>query len=125
MESEKLYMSEKIKLLILWIILLTIDTSAQLLIKTGAEKISFDNPIQIRVALGLSLYLGAFTVWMQILKFMRLSIALAITSILHITVLSSSFFILGEQIKLSLIIATIFISVGVIILGISEGRKEE
>ncbi|MCL1864727.1 MAG: hypothetical protein FWF73_02825 [Spirochaetes bacterium] len=118
-------MSEKIKLLILWIILLTIDTSAQLLIKTGAEKISFDNPIQIRVALGLSLYLGAFTVWMQILKFMRLSIALAITSILHITVLSSSFFILGEQIKLSLIIATIFISVGVIILGISEGRKEE
>jgi drug/metabolite transporter (DMT)-like permease len=117
-------MSNKIKLLILWITLLTIDTSAQLLIKLGSEKISFDDPIQIKVILGVSLYLAAFTVWMQILKIMRLSIALAITSLLHITVLAASYFILGEEIKPPLIIATIFIAIGVIILGISEGRKE-
>jgi len=116
-------MPKKIKLLILWITLLSIDTGSQLLIKTGAEKISFDDPIQIKAIFGLSLYLGAFIVWMQILKFMRLSIALAITSLLHITVLASSFFILGEQIKPPLIIATIFISAGVIILGVSEGKK--
>jgi drug/metabolite transporter (DMT)-like permease len=117
-------MPKKIKLLILWIFLLSIDTGAQLLIKVGAVKISFDDPFQIKVVLGLSLYLAAFIVWMQILKFMRLSIALAITSLLYITVSASSFFILGEQIRLPLIIATIFISVGVIILGISEGKKE-
>ena len=117
-------MSKKAKLLILWIILLAIDTGSQLLIKIGAEKISFDDPIQIKVILGLSLYILAFVVWMQILKFMRLSIALAITSLLYITVSASSFFILGEQIKPSLIIATIFVSVGVIILGINEGKKE-
>ena len=117
-------MSNKIKLLILWITLLAIDTGSQLLVKIGADNISFDDPIQIEVILGLSLYIAAFTVWMQILKFMRLSIALAITSLLHITVLASSFFILGEEIKLPLIIATIFIAIGVIILGISEGWKE-
>ena len=117
-------MSKKIKLLILWIALLTIDTSAQLLIKVGAVNISLDDPIQITVILGLSCYLWAFLVWMQILKFMRLSIALAITSLLHITVLTSSYFILGEQIKPPLIIGTVFIIAGVIILGISEGQKE-
>jgi len=117
-------MSKKIRLLILWITLLAIDTGSQLLIKVGAVEISFDDPIQLKVILGLSLYIAAFIVWMQILKFMRLSIALAITSLLHITVLASSFFILGEQIKLPLIVATIFISIGVIILGISEGQKE-
>ena len=117
-------MPKKIKLLMLWIVLLSIDTGAQLLMKIGALKTSLADPIQLKVILGLSLYLGAFTVWMQILKFMRLSIALAITSLLHITVLVSSFFILGEQIKLPLIIGTIFISIGVIILGISEEQEE-
>ena len=117
-------MSIKIKLLILWIILLAIDTGSQLLIKIGAEKISFDDPIQIKVILGLSLYILAFVVWMQILKFMRLSIALSITSLLYITVSASSYFILGEQIKPPLIIATIFVAIGVIILGINEGKKE-
>jgi drug/metabolite transporter (DMT)-like permease len=118
-------MSTKVKLLILWILLLTIDTGMQLLIKTGAEKISFEDPIQIRVIIGLSLYLAAFMVWMQILKYMRLSIALALTSLLFITVPTSSFYILGEEIKLPLIIATVFIIIGVVILGISEGKKEE
>ena len=117
-------MSKKIKLLILWMALLAIDTSSQILIKIGAEKISFDDPIQIKVIMGLSLYIVAFIVWMQILKFMRLSIALSITSLLYITVSASSFFILGEQIKLPIIIATIFVSIGVILLGISEGKKE-
>ena len=117
-------MPKKIKLLMLWIILLAADTGAQLLIKIGAEKISPDDPIQIKVILGLSLYIVAFIVWMQILKVMRLSIALSITSLLYITVSASSFFILGEQIKLPLIIATVFISTGVIILGISERQKE-
>jgi len=117
-------MSTKIKLLILWIILLATDTGSQLLIKIGAVKISFDDPIQIKVLLGLSLYLLAFVVWMQILKFMRLSIALSITSLLYITVSASSYFILGEQIKPPLIIATIFVAIGVIILGINEGKKE-
>ena len=117
-------MSKKIKLLLWWVILLSADTSAQLLIKLGAEKISIDDPIQIKVIVGLSLYIVAFIVWMQILKSMRLSIALAITSLLYITVSASSFFILGEQIRLPLIIGTIFISIGVIILGINEGKKE-
>jgi len=117
-------MSKKIKLLILWVILLASDTGAQLLIKVGAEKISIDDPIQIQVILGFGCYVSAFIVWMQILKSMRLSIALAITSLLYITISASSFFILGEQIKLPLIIGTTFIVVGVIILGISEGQKE-
>ena len=117
-------MPKKIRLLVLWLALLATDTGAQLLIKVGADKISFDDPIQIKVILGLSFYLIAFMIWMQILKVMRLSIALAITSLLFITVSASSFFILGEPIKLPLIIATIFISIGVVILGISEGQKK-
>ena len=116
-------MSKKIKLLILWIFLLAIDTGSQLLIKIGAVNISFDDPIQLKVILGLSLYILAFVVWMQILKFMRLSIALSITSLLYITVSASSYFILGEQIKPPLIIATIFVIIGVIILGINEGKE--
>ena len=130
-------MPKKIKLLILWVVLLSADTGAQLLIKIGAEKISIDDLTKLiipdlvkllpglsLVILGLSLYIAAFIVWMQILKFMRLSIALAITSLLYITVSASSFFILGEQIRLPLIIGTLFIVAGVIILGISEGQKE-
>jgi len=115
-----------IKIIAVWIMLLSSDTLAQLLLKTGADKtVNSSMKINLYIIAGYSALVLSFTAWMQILKYTRLSIAEALTSLLYITVAFASFIIMKEPLTPSLIIGTILITAGVFIIGFSEGTREE
>lgn len=108
----------KIKIAMLWIILVASDTAAQLLLKSGAVKAASAGWMpNFFIFSGYSLYLVSFLVWMQILKNIRLFIALAASSTVYITVALSSHFLINETITPHVIIGTLLISTGVFLLG--------
>ena len=115
----------KLKAAFFWILLVSSDTVAQLLLKLGAMKgVQTGSHVNRYIIIGYSFYAISFVAWMQILKHTRLSIALAAASVLYITVAVASHFLMGEEMTLHLIIGTILIATGVFILGWSEGKKE-
>ena len=116
---------KKILTVIFWVLLLLSDTVSQIIIKTGAADVSTKSWINIWVVVGYSMTFLSFIFWMQILRITRLSIALATASLLYISIPFASHFILNEKIQNSLIVGTLFITVGVFILGFNEGRREE
>lgn len=109
-----------------WILLVSSDTTAQLLLKMGAMRVSSSGRvINHLIVIGYSLYIVSFVAWMQILRNTRLFVALSAASVLYITVAFFSYLFLGEAITTHLLIGTVLISIGVFILGWSESRKEE
>jgi drug/metabolite transporter (DMT)-like permease len=120
-----IFKNRKNKQIIFWLFLITTDTVAQLMIKTGAVKISKISWVNPWIVFGYSMYILSFVAWMQILRTMRLSIALAMASMLYISISVTSHFFMGEVITIPIIIGTCFISVGVFILGYNEGKKED
>lgn len=116
---------KKILTIIFWIFLLLSDTVSQIIIKTGAAEVTGESWINPWVIAGYLMTLMSFIFWMQILRITKLSIALATASLLYITIPFASHFILNEKIQNSVIVGTVFITIGVFILGFNEGRKEE
>ncbi len=120
----KLY--ENIKIVLVWVMLLSCDTVAQLLLKIGADKtVNSSMKINLYIIAGYSTLVLSFIAWMQILKYTRLSIAEALTSLLYITIAFTSFFFMKEPITPSIVIGTILITAGVSIISFSEGNREE
>lgn len=115
---------KKLKAIFFWFLLVASDTTAQLLVKEGAVKISSSSWINYLIPLGYSFYIISFIAWMQILKNTRLSIAISAASVLYITVAIGSHIFLGETITIRITIGTILISAGVFILAWSESKKE-
>jgi len=114
---------KKIKILLFWLILVTSDTVAQLLLKLGAVK-SFSAgwaPNYLIVS-GYSLYIVSFIAWMQILKNTRLFVALSATSLLYITIPLASHFFIGEALTIHILIGALFIGAGVLVLGLRENK---
>lgn len=115
-----------LKAVFFWILLISSDTVAQLLLKLGALRVaSSGNIFNYLLVLGYGFYFISFIAWMQILKTTRLSIALSAASLLYVTIAFASHFLLGEKITVQLTIGTILISVGVFILGWSESKKRK
>jgi drug/metabolite transporter (DMT)-like permease len=114
----------KAKVLALWLVLLTSDTSAQVLLKIGAVRTMASGwKPNYLVVCGYSLYIVSFVAWMQILRFTRLSIALTSSSLLYITVPLASWLLLGEGLPPKVIAGSALITLGVFLLGIN--KKEE
>ncbi len=121
-----MFVFKKIKTLFFWILLLTSDTTAQILLKIGADRTrTSDWMVNSFIIIGYSTLIISFIAWMQILKTTRLSIALAISSILYITIAFASYFFMGEPITRPLILGTLLITFGVCILGFNEGKRED
>lgn len=116
--------NRKIKAAFFWLLLVSSDTVAQLILKLGAVKTAEAGKINYLIFVGYSFYAVSFIAWMQILKTTRLSIALSAASVLYITIAVASHFLMEEPLTPHLIIGTILIATGVFILGWSEGKKE-
>ncbi len=113
-----------LKTIFFWLLLVSSDTTAQLLVKAGAVKSSWSGWMpNYLIPVGYSFYILSFIAWMQILKHTRLSIALSAASILYITVAIGSYVFLGEPLTANIAIGTLFISAGVFILAWSESKK--
>ena len=113
-----------IKTAFFWLLLVSSDTAAQLLVKVGAVKSSWEKWMpHYLILVGYSLYIISFIAWMQILRTTRLSIALSAASVLYISVAIGSHIFLGEPLTINITIGTLLISAGVFILAWSESRK--
>lgn len=109
-----------------WVLLVSSDTAAQLLLKLGSMKMAATGwRVNYLIIVGYSFYAVSFVAWMQILKTTRLSIALSAASVLYITVAIASHFLMDEPLTFHLIAGTILIATGVFILGLSEAKKDE
>ena len=113
----------KIKALFYWLLLVTSDTTAQILVKMGAVRTSGWR-INYLIPAGYSFYIVSFVAWMQILRNTRLSIALSAASVLYISVAIASHLFLGEPITSQITLGTVLISAGVFILGWSESKRK-
>lgn len=115
----------KAGLILLWFGLLASDTTAQLLLKSGAVKAASTGWMpNFFILSGYGLYIISFLIWMQILKTTRLFIALAASSTLYITIALSSHFLMSEPLSLQVIIGTVLISAGVFLLGWNRNQHE-
>ncbi len=115
---------KKLKTAFFWLLLVSSDTTAQLLVKIGAVKSSWAKWMpHYLILVGYSFYILSFIAWMQILRNTRLSIALSAASVLYITVAIGSHIFLGEPLTINITIGTLLISAGVFILAWSESRK--
>lgn len=114
-------MTENIKAVLFWVILLMSDTIGQLLLKMGAVQAASSSwtPNYLLLS-GYGFYIISFIVWMQILKNVRLFIALGASSLVYITVAFSSFFFMEEVITFQIIFGTVFIALGVFLLGLGR-----
>jgi len=102
---------------LLWVGLISSDTGAQLCLKVGSDHLRHATGFSWFIAAGYALIFCSFLIWMQILKLMRLSIALSITAILYVTVVTASNWFLGESIDTFVLIGTILIAIGVALQG--------
>ena len=113
------------KNIFLWLLLLTFDTAGQVLFKAAA--LNFKNGIWIAnyaFILAYSLELASFFIWMAIIKDKRLSISLALTSLLYITVSVASSIVFHETISISTWVGTSLIALGAFILGIQSEKQQ-
>lgn len=108
-----------------WIVLVFADTAGQLLLKLGAVKASQSGWMpNYLIFSGYGFYILSFIVWMQILKNVRLFIALAASSIMYITIAFGSYLLMGEVITSEIIVGTVLIATGVFILGVGRGADD-
>ncbi len=106
------------KTMSLWITLLLSDTAGQLLLKLGAVKAAAAGWLpNVFIVAGYVFYIVSFAVWMQLLKNTRLFIALAGSTIVYVSIVLGSHFILGEVISGRVLVGSIFIAAGVFLIG--------
>lgn len=111
--------------LVFWVVLLFSDTMGQLLLKMGAVKAASSGWMpNYLIFSGYGFYVISFIVWMQILKNVRLFIALAASSIMYITIAFGSYLLMGEVITREIILGTVFIAAGVFLLGMGRGAED-
>ncbi len=113
------------KTLFLWPLLVLSDTVAQLLMKQGAVNAASSGWLPNSFILfGYGFYILSFAVWMQVLKSTRLFIALSGSSVVYITVAFGASVLLGERITSQVMMGTVFISLGVFLIGFGREPSE-
>jgi drug/metabolite transporter (DMT)-like permease len=108
------------KVFLLWTALVVSETTAQLLLKLGAGNFNLQTDpygLDFKIIGGYALYIISFLIWMQILKFTKLYIALAAASVVFITIAIGSHYLLGEPVTFNTLIGTICVSCGIFIIG--------
>lgn len=107
-----------------WIVLVISDTAGQLLLKIGAVKAaSLGWAPNYLIFSGYGFYIISFIVWMQILKKVRLFIALAASSVMYIAIAFAAYFLMEEIITVQTILGTVLIASGVFLLGIGRNSN--
>jgi drug/metabolite transporter (DMT)-like permease len=112
---------------VLWITLICSDTLAQIMLKLGAMKAaSSEWAPNAFILCAYGCYIISFLVWMQILKRVRLFIALSAATVVYATIALSAHFLFKEKITNQVIVGTIFIATGLFMLGWKKrGSKDE
>lgn len=113
------------RVIALWITLIFSETSAEIMLKLGAIRAASSGWMPNSLLLcAYGFYMISFLVWMQILKRVRLFIALSIATIMYATIAVSAHFLFGEVITYHIILGTLLITAGLFLLGWGKrGRK--
>ncbi|QQX57735.1 EamA family transporter [Pseudomonas chlororaphis] len=116
--------------LVLWALLIGFESAGQIATKVGGDQLGqMDFNLQWLAAvavnpgalLAIACYIGAFFVWMLILRRSSLSLAFPLSSLVFVVVLLGSWLGLGEQISL-LHWVGVFVIIGGIAL-LAEGEE--
>lgn len=114
------------RLIILWVVFLTLDTLAQIIFKMGGAELesahnitSFANTALTSpmVWIAIICYISMFFLWMLILQKMEVSQAFPLTGLTYITVPFCAYFLLNETIPWERGIGIGVILIGVVLLG--------
>ena len=106
----------------LWITLILSDTAGQLLLKRGAVQAAAAGWLpNAFIASGYAFYIVSFAVWMQLLKNTRLFIALSGSTAVYVAIVFGSYFLLGEQISVRVLLGSLSIASGVFLIGWGKG----
>jgi drug/metabolite transporter (DMT)-like permease len=110
----------------LWATLIALDTSAQLLFKSAAVRLTPSEPSfqwlqmvaqSLRFWAAVVCLLMTFLVWMLILRRSRLGLSFAATALTFVGVIGGSQLVFGESISVTQYAGIILIVVGVALLG--------
>jgi len=116
--------------IVLWALLIGFESSGQIATKVGGDQLGqMDFSLQWLLAvavnpgvlLAIACYIGAFFVWMLILRRSSLSLAFPLSSLVFVAVLLGSWLGLGEQISLLHWLGVLVIIGGIALL--AEGEE--
>ncbi|PXX73835.1 EamA-like transporter family protein [Pseudomonas sp. LAMO17WK12:I10] len=116
--------------LVLWVLLIGFESAGQIATKVGGDQLGqMDFNLQWLAAvavnpgvlLAIACYIGAFFVWMLILRRSSLSLAFPLSSLVFVVVLLGSWLGLGEQISLLHWVGVLVIVSGIALL--AEGEE--
>jgi len=102
---------------------------AQLLLRSGASHVKMATLTDLRwlinwrVACGLALFSVSTLVWIYVLSKTPLSYAYLVAGINYLLIPIASRYVLGEALTSPKVAAMVFISIGILILGVGERTK--
>ncbi len=114
------------RLMLLWVVFLTLDTLAQIIFKLGGAQLENANDFisfaslalhSPMVWLAIICYVVMFVLWMLILQKMEVSQAFPLTGLTYISVPLCAYFLLNETIGWTRAVGIGIILIGVILLG--------
>jgi drug/metabolite transporter (DMT)-like permease len=129
-DSKTGWLHERLGTLVLWALLISFESAGQIASKVGGDQLGqmdftlqwllavADNP---GVWVAIACYIGAFFVWMLILRRSSLSLAFPLSSLVFVGVLLGSWLGLGEQISVLHWVGVAVIMGGVALL--AEGEQ--
>lgn len=101
----------------LWIALILADAIAQSLLQLGAAQGTPSAwPPNSLVLGGYGVYLISFLIWMQILKHVRLFIALSASAVVYAVIAVGAHFVFSQEISIHIILGTLLIVAGLSML---------
>jgi drug/metabolite transporter (DMT)-like permease len=119
------WLHERLGTLVLWALLIGLESAGQIATKVGGDQLGqMDFNLQWLLAvagntgvwLAIACYIGAFFVWMLILRRNSLSLAFPLSSLVFVGVLLGSWLGLGEQISLLHWVGVAVIMAGIVML---------
>jgi multidrug transporter EmrE-like cation transporter len=125
------WLHERLGTLVLWVLLIGFESAGQIATKVGGDQLGqMDFSLQWLMAvaansgvwLAIACYIGAFFVWMLILRRSSLSLAFPLSSLVFVGVLLGSWLGLGEQISVLHWVGVAVIMGGIALL--AEGEEK-
>lgn len=124
------WLHKRLGTVVLWVLLIGLESAGQIATKVGGDQLGqMDFNLQWLLAvagntgvwLAIACYIGAFFVWMLILRRSSLSLAFPLSSLVFVGVLLGSWLGLGEQISLLHWVGVAVIMAGIALL--AEGEQ--
>ena len=117
---------------VLWALLIALESSGQIATKVGGDQLGqMDFSLQWLHAVmmnpgvwvAIACYIGAFFVWMLILRRSSLSLAFPLSSLVFVGVLLGSWLGLGEHISVLHWVGVAVIMIGIALLAVGEPER--